>query len=259
MKRIHLFEFEDYPWFSGTIRELVTDYLHYIVTTFHMYRPVIPLLKKALKSQRFNTIIDIGSGGSGPIPDILTELHKENLGDVQIVLSDMYPHLDAFQKIQKQAPDQITYIPHSVDARSIPEKLVGFITFFNTFHHFKPADAVKILQNASRGGNGIGIFELAGRDPITLFYIFMSPVISCLITPFIKPRKWKRWIFTYLLPAVPFIIWWDGMVSSFRTYSTEELVKLMRETGNKDYVWKAGRIRGVLATKITYLIGYSKI
>ena len=43
--RLHLFELEDQPWFPAAIRDLATDYLHFMETTFAMHRPVVPLLE----------------------------------------------------------------------------------------------------------------------------------------------------------------------------------------------------------------------
>jgi hypothetical protein len=47
--RLHLFEFEDQPWFSGIVRDLATDYLCFIQATFHLHRPILPLLAEALR------------------------------------------------------------------------------------------------------------------------------------------------------------------------------------------------------------------
>ena len=63
MKRIHLFEFEDFPWFPGWLRECMTLY---IVTMHRLLRTdsaLAPLLVRALKRSSTQQIVDLGSGG----------------------------------------------------------------------------------------------------------------------------------------------------------------------------------------------------
>jgi len=46
--RIHLFEFEDLPWFPGVIREGMVDYLRFILGNINFYKPIVPLIKEGL-------------------------------------------------------------------------------------------------------------------------------------------------------------------------------------------------------------------
>src|SRR5690606_8104029 len=72
-----------------------------------------------------------------------------------------------------------------------------------------------------------------------------------LTTPFIRPFKIGRIVFTYLIPMVPLCIMWDGVVSSLRTYSLKEMNELVAGLQNKDdYQWTIGKEKNVL-----YLIG----
>ena len=44
MRRRHLFELEDQPWFPGRVRDYATDYLHFVETRFELHRAGIPVL-----------------------------------------------------------------------------------------------------------------------------------------------------------------------------------------------------------------------
>ena len=51
-----------------------------------------------------------------------------------------------------------------------------------------------------------------------------------------------RIIFTYLIPIVPLFVLWDGVVSSLRTYSVEEMKELTGELkGAENYAFEIGR------------------
>ena len=55
LPRLQLFELEDLPWFPPTIRDLATDYLHFIETRFRLHECVIPILRKALERSNTST------------------------------------------------------------------------------------------------------------------------------------------------------------------------------------------------------------
>lgn len=88
--------------------------------------------------------------------------------------------------------------------------------------------------------------------------MIFSPVTVLLTAPFIRPFKIGRIIFTYLIPIVPILILWDGVVSSLRTYSVEEMNVLVSNLNNKDnFNWEVGKVKSG-PTKILYLLGTRK-
>jgi hypothetical protein len=73
-------------------------------------------------------------------------------------------------------------------------------------------------------------------------------------TPLIRPRRWWILALTYLVPILPLLILWDGVVSSLRTYAPADLERLTTGLGSDGYRWSSGvhRVQGMV---ITYLIG----
>ncbi len=67
LPRLQLFEFEDLTWFPRTIRGLATDYLHLMQTCFALHEAVIPLLKTMLEESKASELVDLCSGGGGPV------------------------------------------------------------------------------------------------------------------------------------------------------------------------------------------------
>jgi hypothetical protein len=76
-----------------------------------------------------------------------------------------------------------------------------------------------------------------------------------LTTPFIQPFKIGRIIFTYLIPIVPLFVWWDGIVSSLRTYSVKEMEELVKSVeNNESFEWEIGRLKSGPGV-VLYLLG----
>ena len=67
MKRIHLFEFEDQPWFPKLFRRFITDLIQYQQTTFDVYTPVVPKIMEIMQKLNCRQIIDLCSGSGGPL------------------------------------------------------------------------------------------------------------------------------------------------------------------------------------------------
>jgi len=258
MKRLQLFEIEDSPHLPAFIRDMVTDYLQFIVRFLKPYRPVLPALADVIRQQKIDTIIDYGSGAAGPMVDVARSLKLDFDLDLRLILTDKFPNFSAKQELRTEARNfglKLEYLLQPVDvARQLPE-IEGLHTFFNVFHHFTPVQAIGILQKIAERQQPVGIFELTGRHPWTLFTIFVSPVYVWLLTPFIKPFRWRRLFFTYPLPVVPFIVWWDGMVSNFRTYSIPEMKELIKNAGISHYHWEMGEIRSILNIRVKYVLG----
>jgi hypothetical protein len=256
MRRIHLFEFEDQKWFPEFLRNYMTDFLQFLSNKTKLYNPVIPIIEKGLLACQTNNIIDLASGGGGGLIGLNKELSERN-PELKILLTDYYPNINAFEYTKKKAAN-FDFIAESVDAQNVPQHLKGLRTQFLSLHHFKPDGAKRILQNAVDSRNGITVFEAQERTFASLFAMFLSPVSVFLTTPFIRPFSMGRLVFTYLIPLVPLAVWWDGIVSSLRTYSVSEMNELISGLKNSEtFDWQTGRIKSGPGT-VLYLLGTPK-
>jgi len=256
VSRIHLFEFEDLSWFPSFLRNYGTDFLQFLSNKAKIYKPIVPLLDETLQKNGHRQIVDLGSGGGGGLLWLNEQLRKSN-PELKIILTDLFPNRAAFQRTKAMAPN-FDYIETPIDARAVPETLEGLRTQFLSLHHFKPIEAKKIVQNAVDLGSDIAIFEAQDRSLRSFIGMFFSPITVLLTTPFIRPFKIGRIVFTYLIPLVPLFVWWDGMVSALRTYSVKEMNVLVNELENKDsYDWNIGKVKEGMAL-VQYLIGTKK-
>lgn len=256
--RLHLFEFEDQPWFPHIFRQGMLDFLRFMISKLGAYGPAIPLLEDLLRRSGQHHFTDICSGAGGGIAGIRGALSQRMGEPVRVTLSDLYPNLGAYEFLQAESGGQIDFIASPVDATKVPPQIQGVRTIFSSFHHFKPDQAVAILRNAADQRAPIGIFEGSGKSWLELIIFLLTfPIIILVVTPFIRPFKLSRLFFTYLIPIIPLGILWDGLVSLFRIYNPRMLNELIaRVETPPGYTWRSGIVGSGPGKQVIYLIGY---
>jgi hypothetical protein len=255
VRRFQLIELEDQSWFPREIRDLATDYLQFVQTRLRFDRAITPLVKRLMEASGTTRIVDLCSGGSGPLLLLAQDLADQGL-PATVTMTDLYPNIPAFEAIAAQSEGRIGYEPSPVDARAVPPELTGLRTLFNAFHHLSPADARSVLHAAAAARQPIAIFEISERSWRALISIaLLTPLFVMLTAPFTRPFRWRRLLWTYPVPLVPFTCWWDGIVSQLRAYSPDELRALGE--GSAPMRWEAGQVPVVVGgSRLTYLLGF---
>jgi hypothetical protein len=256
--RLHLFEFEDQAWFPHIFRQGMLDFLRFMISKLGAYTPAVPLLEELLRRSRQTHFTDLCSGAGGGIEGIREALSQRMGEPVHVTLSDLYPNLGAYEYLQAQSDGLIDFIASPVSATSVPPQIQGVRTIFSSFHHFRPKQAVAILQDAADQRAPIGIFEGSGKTWLELIvFLLIFPIIILVVTPFIRPLKLSRLFFTYLIPVIPLGILWDGVVSLFRMYNPQMLEQLVTQVNTPPgYNWRTGLAGSGLGKQVIYLIGY---
>lgn len=215
-------------------------------------------------------------------------------GGVDFVMTDLHPHIRAWEAAVKQR-ENLHFVPGAVDAADLSTHRLGhvllrardrqhhhhpkkekkknnnnntgekvFRLFHLAFHHFPDPLARRILQNTIAASDGFAIFELQGRDLGSLFTI-------CAMGPFLMLGSWYwfwgNWellFWTYVVPVVPFVVVFDGVVSALRTRREGEVMALVREavegesggvegwrfeTGSEVHTWPVGRMNYFIGVK----------
>jgi hypothetical protein len=255
MRRVHLFEFHDLSWFPHTWRKMLTDVLSFFTLTFRPFSQAVPKLKDALERLDCRTVVDLCSGSSGPLLQIQKQLEEKEAYPVRVILTDRFPNMDAFRRAALLSNGKISFVQTPVDATNVPASLNGFRTLFVAFHHFRPPLAKQILQDAVSKKEGIGVFEYTERSLDWVVPSLLTPLLVWIITPFLRPLTFSRVLWTYVLPVIPLVVFWDGIVSNFRTYSVEELKQLTLDIQDNGYSWEIGKIPSGQC-QMTYLLGY---
>ena len=256
MRRVQFIELHEQPWFPSSLRHEITDALQFGLNLLKAYVPIAPLLQSVLDSTRNRSIVDMCSGGGGPWLDLSRKLQPDAQA-FHILLTDKYPNLAAFQNVRAASENHIAFYPDSVDAMKVPGELQGFRTMFTSFHHFPPEEARAILQNAVDAGQSIGILEITRRAPSTIALMFPWALMLFVFTPLMRPFRWSRLLCTYLVPIIPLVLLFDGVVSCLRTYRPQELREIIKKLSGNEYQWEVGEhSKASSQATITYLTGY---
>jgi len=245
MNRLHAFEWEDQPWLPRVFRDCITDHLRFALEAeeaMEMHRAVAACLKAAMERLGTREIVDLCSGGGGPLLAVQRCLASEMAFPTKVTLTDLYPNLSAFKRIEAEGNGAVRCLSQSVSVFEVPEELRGIRTLFTALHHFRPADARRILEDAVNKRAGIAVFEPLERTLRIIFLTGLSALIrSFLLTPKVGNLSVERFLLTYPVPLCPFVITWDGVVSALRTYSVDELRELTAGLGEGIFSWQIER------------------
>jgi hypothetical protein len=256
MRRIQFIEIHDQSWFPASLRDQVTDDLQVLLNIGKPYGAILPHLGEGIERAGADRVLDLCSGAGGPWPWLVDAIEREDKQQIQVQLSDKYPNTSA-QERAKRLSANLHYHSGPVDATRVPRELPGFRTLFTSFHHFPPQEACEILRDATASGRGIGVFEVPGRRPLTLLLLPLVLIADILLVPFLSPFSLKRLAWRWLIPVIPLVLLFDGIVSCLRAYSPDELRGVIANLPDAGYTWKIGcRKRSLLSLPITYLIGY---
>ena len=267
MKRIQLFEFEDFSWFPNWLRRCMTNLIVVLHKMMGVSEVLSYLLARILKEINLTKIIDLGSGSGGAMPEVLATINKiDELSHVELVMTDLFPNKEAIKKFNAITTDKISYLKTSVDATDLLTAPNGLKTMINSFHHMSPKAARRILESAEENNQPLLIYEMAENKIPLLIWVVLLPmsllilmIMTLFMTPFVRPLTWQQLVFTYLIPIIPICYAWDGQASLPRMYALKDVDELLEGLGNSGYYWEHGPAKKSNGKKLgTYIVGYPK-
>jgi hypothetical protein len=253
---LRLFEIHEQPWFPQFLRDQFVDALQMILEVMNTYQPIAQLLRKRLEECGSERVVDLCSGAGGPWPALVRHFKRHGGRPPEVFLTDKYPNTTKLHDLESLATNRIHFLRRSIDATQIPGHLQGFRTLFSSFHHLNPDEARRLLQDTVDTRQGIAIFEATPRHIFTFLSVLFVPVAAWLFLPFRRPFRWSRLLWTYLIPVIPFVLFFDGLISCLRSYSLGELLEMTNGLAASGYRWEIGEQTGRwFGVPITYLIG----
>lgn len=226
MKRRHFFEFGDQPWLKGWARECYLDCLNFGLRTAGQFRGILPPLLRWAGPIGNADVLDLGSGGGGPIETLLLESDKQNRKLPRIFLSDLFPSPEHYKSlVAKYGDDRLGFVDLPVPATRVPPGLPRLRMICSAFHHFQPEAAQQILTDAVQSADGLFIVEPLQRDWKHLLLVLLSGPFAYMGAPFFAPRKsLLKFVFCLIIPVFPLLVLFDGCISVLRMYRPEELM-----------------------------------
>ena len=260
MKRIQLFEFEDFPWFPNWLRKCLTRMMVVMHKLLNTGEEMADLVNRGLNHAENNNIIDLCSGSGGPMPEVLDILKGKYLvQNPKLIMTDLFPNQDYASEINGLNDEAIEYLIEPVDASAVGSERKGLRTMVGSLHHMKPETARKILKNAQDELQPFLSFEISDNSyPKALWWVAIpiNIVTSLFVSLMARPMTIQQIVFTYLIPIIPLAFAWDGAVSNARTYTLNDMDLLLEGLDSRDYQWEKGVIKG--KSKKVYLLGLPK-
>ncbi len=236
-------ELEDHSWFPDALRAYQTDVLGSLAKCIGLYRPAIDFMSDKIPNGL--SVVDLASGSG--VPALLFFQNR----DVELTLCDKFPDQKTVDFVNRNF--NVTYLNHSIDIveNEIPEGKIYLM--FNSVHHFNFGGLIKILQKVKNSGGTAYFFEPLTPTVFTFIKVFIATLIlPFFLAPFIRPFRWDRLLFTYILPLGVITTFWDGLVSLVKSYSSSDLVKLKKEVSKSGLQISVGILHGRF-TNLTYI------
>lgn len=258
MGRKHMIEIHDHPACPESIRNGMRSFLQFFSDTFPMFSNIVPLLTRAMAASGTTAVVDLCSGSGGPWLKLIRRFSRNGAPLSRITMSDLHPDPAASQYMERMTQGLVRYIPKAVDASDFPRNLIGFRTIFSSFHHFDPPMAKSILRHAMKHRVGLGVFEATQRSAWSVLCVAaISIVVSFSTAPIIYPFRWSNLFWTYVIPVLPLIVAYDGIISCMKTYTHEELEEMVADLQKPGYRWTISRISSLWSPfGVTCLIGH---
>jgi hypothetical protein len=238
-------ELEDNKWFPEVLRRHQLDYLSFLATKFKLYQPVAEQLVTMAANSDYKEWTDVCSGSAGPVFNFDSNNNK-------ILLTDMFP-----PKINLNLPENMSYYPYPVDISQYLPPGNGFITMFNSFHHFSVNEQKEILERISCSRRSFLAVEIL-QPTFSAFVkvIFTTTIGHWILVPFMRPFSIRRIFFTYLIPIHTITICIDGIISVFKSKSSSYYSALAQSMSTPFYAFSFLKVNGKFGPLYT-LVGES--
>lgn len=202
---------------------------------------------------------------------------------IRFRLSDLYPNIDAWIAHAARS-DYLSFVPQPVDASNPPFAVLSrpstsnadeqdallarglqsdgskvFRLFCLSFHHFDDAAARRVLKSTLATSDAFAIIELQERRLGSLVIMLLEFLLLWLVTVFWFPHDLGRGLLTYVVPVLPAVHSFDGLVSCLRTRTFGETIRLVEEVqGAQKLGESVFEGNAVLAQRGEWLFEYSR-
>jgi len=253
MKRCQFFEFGDQPWLRGWFREAYLDGLNLALRVARQYDGMQRPFAEWAARTNSKSVLDMGSGGGGPISTLMRAAQKDHVAMPLVVLSDLHPSPAHYAQLASRLGSRIDYVAEPVSATNVHRKEFRLRSLCSAFHHFPPDMARRIIEDAVQNCDGIFIMEPFDRDFRRFFMVLLMGPVLYMLAPFLSPRfRFKKFLVSTLLPVVPLMLLFDGCVSVLRVYREEEIKAMFPAEALETFEFKSGSVPYLGLFRSTY-------
>lgn len=224
MKPFYLFEFCDQAWIPGGARECLYEIMDACNSGVRSFNgQVAETAIKLAREEGYDRIVELGAGRA-PVTTRLAS--DEQLGELKLVPCDIVPNETVYRALAERYPDNVFPIYDPVDITRPQSELFreSVLVMAGMMHHIPFALRPAILEALSHSRSRIAMFEPLRRTLLSMLLATLSffPAILLPITFFRRPGKLRRLLWCWLIPIVPYMFIWDGVVSCLRQWKQAE-------------------------------------
>lgn len=236
LKRRQGFEFCDQPWLKGWLREAFMDCLSFVHRVYQPYYHLVPLIAECSGGGE-RQVLDLASGSGEQVAILIRAGKKQNVALPMFTLSDVYPCASVWSLLREEfGQDAVRYIDEPLSAIDIPRGMPRQWSIFTAFHHFPPDAAKRFLEEVIAKGDQLCIIENQKRRTSDMAMMVLGLPVHLVVPFFAKRFSWQKLLLTTLIPLVPFMVAFDGVMSTLRTYTKEEIIAMLPAGWDNDFV-----------------------
>ena len=227
----------------GWLREAYLDGLNLTLRIAGQYAKMHRPFSTWASAAGFPPVLDLGSGGAGPIKTIVLAAQAEKVALPLIVLSDLYPSSTHYDNLARCLDGRVSHLAEPVSATDVHHLEFRLRSLCSVFHHFPPPAARQIVEDAARKSDGIFIIEPFERNARHLVMTLLGGPFVYMLTPFLSPRFSLRNLLVCLVfPIVPLMLFFDGCVSVLRVYTGKEIEEMFPPGIRQNFDFRSGRL-----------------
>ncbi len=249
LPRLQLFEFNDLAR-PAALRDTIVESLSRALDWGRMLEGLVAPLRRFLDEAGADEVLDLCAGAGGPARILAGDLERAGDTRTRIVLTDLYPRVPVWEEARARHR-AIDFVAEPVDATAIPDVIARgrARTVINAFHHFPPALATAILEDAVASSSGIFVSEAFDRNPLEFLSFAPAGLPALLAAPiFTRTHRLQKALLAWATPLALLAGTWDGLVSTMRVYREEDIRAMVAPFGSHwrwhfgtyDY-WPRGR------------------
>lgn len=242
MRRHQLFEFNDTPQVPDFIQEAILETLGEVLDRGRIIDALFPHFAKFAADSGVDELLDLGAGSARVARILARSLAAAGMETPRIVLTDLHPRPALWESVEAASGGRITSVRSPVDALAIPADVSrgrGRM-IINAIHHFPPELVRGVLADTVRSGAPIFLAEGFDRE-LSGFLPFARLGTGLLLTNPLRARRRRiaRAICTWVVPVIPVAAVWDGLVSTARVHTLDELHAMARSIA-PSWRWEGG-------------------
>jgi hypothetical protein len=124
----------------------------------------------------------------------------------------------------------------------------------NAFHHLDVDQATALLGRAVQSARGLFISENFGPNILATLPCGVVGMLAALLNPLLTTRdRLLKATLTYLLPVIPLVVAWDGLVSALRMHRPADVRAMTARWPS--WEWELREFRYLVVGRGTVLVG----